>query len=291
MPPFDILDQVPIGSSSNSINPEYSAADRNDGKPATVARDQVLDNKPTQFDDEQGQGRRIKRTKLAGIRAAIPAYESGSGSEIGLGLDGLAANILKRRAVNGAAKVVKVDHGTARGETGDAITEKGKPLFVIDVNPTPVDLGGIAIISPKRGASLGDNDEGKKIKRAKTYHNDNDNGTFPPAEAEVEVEFEDISQEVDARLKEKEEKRKRKKEKKRKTGAYVPEATATIEEPERPKKKKKKSRQNHDAAVGSIDTKKRNGAESDEGQGEKRKKKSKKNKDATDSWKHARLEG
>lgn len=288
MPPFDILDRVPIASSSASMYPESPAADLNDGKSAAVARDQVIDTKPTQFDNEHSQGRRSKRTKLAGKRAAIAAYEGGSGSETGLGLDRLAPNVLKRRAVNAVAKAVKVDSGTAKSETRDTTTEKEKPLFVIDVNPTPVDLAGIAITSPKRGASLGDNDAEKKIKKAKTHHDDDDdNGTFPPAE--VEVEFEDISQEVDARLKAKEEKRKRKKEKKRKKEADVAtevalrDAIAKMEESVRPKTKKQKLRQNHDAAVEATDAKKRNGTESDEGQGERRKKRRKKNKEATDS--------
>lgn len=271
------------------MHPEYLSVDYEQGnaaeecdQSASETRNQDADIKPAESDDALGQERRAKRTKFGHVRASIAAHKSGTGS----GLNGPVANSSEPRAVNGLAEGPKAEGGMATSANGDEAFDKGKPLFVIDVNPTPVNLAGITIQSPKRGPSLGDNDEGKQTKKAKTYQIDDNVEPSPPEKAEVE--FEDISQEVDARLKEKEEKRKRKKGKKRKKGADVtsdvtaPDITTTAEEPGRPKKKNK-FRQNYDAPVEATETKKRSGAESDEGQVERKRKRRKKNKGAKDS--------
>lgn len=280
-------------------NHEYGKAAEKYGNNAAAARDQGIDIKPAHFHYEIGQGRGVKRATLAGVRAAIAARDTGTGSGAGLGLDGHVANSPKPRAINGQNEDSNAESSAASSARDDATPWKGKPLFVNDVNPTPVDLPGMNNKSPKRGAPLTDNDEGKKTKKAKTNHTDDKDETSIPKEAKVE--FEDISQEVNARLKAKEEKRKRKEKKRKNDADVVPEAAApdAAEEPERPKnkkaklsedaseegveKKKKKRKTSNNAPEEDSETRKRNGPESDEGQGERKKKKRKRNREANSS--------
>ena len=293
IPQFNIREKVPLRSSSrSSIHPEYFVTNNENGnaakkheRPASATSIQGVDSKPTKFDDAFSQGTKSKRPKLGDAGSPSAVYESSPMNATDSGSDRLVANSPKPRTVNGQDEGQTVESNRARSANVDSTAQKQEPLFFVDVNPTPVNLAGIAIKSPKRGPSLGDNDEGKKAKKTKTYHN-NDEEQFPLEKPEVE--FEDISQEVDARLKEKEEKRKRRKEKKRKKSANfasdvgAPDAITTAEEPARPKKKKR-LRQNHDALVETTEVKKTSNAESDEGQSERRKKKRKKNKETKDS--------
>ena len=222
---------------------------------------------------------------MAGLGTTTTAQKSGSVSGTGSASDGLISKHSTTRLVNGLGKRTKAKSDIARSPTEDATPGKENPFFFVDVKPTPVHLTGIAIESPKQDSILRDHDAGKKIKQAKTATpNDNEVLSTPK---KIAVEFEDISQEVDARLKVKEEKRKRKKDKKRKkdneiTSGNAPEAAITAEEPGRPNKKKK-LRQDHDVPTEVTETKKRHGAESEQGQGETRKKRRKKNKPASDS--------
>jgi hypothetical protein len=261
-------------------NHEYGKAAEKYGNKAAAAREQGIDIKPVYLDYEIGQGRGVKRATLAGVRAAIAARDSGSGSGAGFGSDGPVANSSKPRAVNGQAEDSNPERSAASSAMDDATLGKSKPLFVIDVNPTPVNLPGMNNESPKRGVPRTDNGEGRRVKKAKMNHTDEKDK--PPSLKEEKVEFEDISQEVEARLKAKEEKRKRKEKKRKKHADIISETVApdAVEEPERPKKKKVKK--NHDAPEETTEAKKRNGLESDEGQGE-RKKKRKKNKEANNS--------
>lgn len=291
-PSSNTRDKVPLGSSSPSIDTENLPASYQQGKApeeyeksTSATRTQGVDSQPTQFDDALGQETRIKRTKLGDASVRIAAYKSGPMNRAESGLDRLVANSPEPRTINGQDEGPKEESSTVRSANGDVTYEKQEPLFVIDVNPTPVSLTGIAIKSPKRGSSPGEIDEGQEVKKAKTHHID---GEGPSPEI-FEVEYEDISQEVDARLKEKEEKRKRKKDKKRLRGEDItsdiaaPDATTTAEEPGRPKRKKKKLRQNHDMYVEATRTKKRSGAEGDESQGGRKNKRHKKRKEGKNS--------
>ncbi|MCJ1306295.1 hypothetical protein MMC08_009115, partial [Hypocenomyce scalaris] len=172
---------------------------------------------------------------------------------------------------------VKSEDETAGGEN---------TYFVIDTNPTPVNLPGLSHKPTKRATedpSPPEPVEQKKSKKVKTKHD----GELPGATLANNAEFEDISEEVDARLKEKEVKRRRKEEKKRKrlsegpAGAVV-DAASTEAVTEEPKKKKAKKVQG-DAGEDGVVTKKRHGSDGEdavsrEGQKKKRKK-SKKSED------------
>ena len=161
----------------------------------------------------------------------------------------------------------------------------GNPYFVIDTNPTPVNIPVNPNRSIKRSMESQSPDEtaAKKSKKSKTHHGGDPVGLG----TEKHVEFEDISGEVDARLKEKEEKRKRKEERKRKrqseSSIIDTEPVVEVIEAEKPKRKKTKklaegleNKLTSDEAI----MKKRPGS-NDEGQadkGKKKKKRQKKNK-------------
>ncbi|KAI9793910.1 MAG: hypothetical protein M1816_007162 [Peltula sp. TS41687] len=165
----------------------------------------------------------------------------------------------KRVDAKTAATAAEVN-GTGMGSTSKkedkaAAVEPDNPYFVIDTNPTPVNIpplgGGMAshkrtLDEPGRAEeATADAPASKKVK------------VKPAVEPEVKpkpptVEFEDISAEVDARMKEKEEKRKNKDKKKRKreSGGYsavlesmVQRNTqeAEVEPPKQKKVKKSKS--------------------------------------------------
>lgn len=291
MPHFNTREQVPLGSSSPFIHSanlfnsyEHENAAEEHEQPASAFRMQGIDTKPTQFDDAFSRETSAKRTKLGAVGPSINTYQSSFMSGTDSGSNGLMANSSKPRTGNGQDESQKAESSTTKSVNGDATLEKQETVFFNDVNPTPMNLERATIKSLKRGSSPDDNNEGKKPKKTKTRHID-DEESSPLAEAEVE--FEDISQEVDARLKEKEEKRKRKKEKKRKSTDIISDGAApdaiNIAEGAPRSKKKKKLRHNHDALVEASKVKKRSGAGSDEGQGERRKKKHKKIKEFKDS--------
>lgn len=286
LPSVDHLDQAPVSFSSASGYPEYSTEDLGDDQPQIIAKDQNIDLTTTKSNGELSQSVDVKRTKLADLRAATAAHEISPGSENDSGSNGPEKNSSESRVANGFGKGARAENDTVESAAGDATSEKENPFFVIDVNPTPVHLPGITMKSPKRGASFGDNDLGKKIKKKKARHtNDNEESSFAE---KLAVELEDISQEVDERLKKREEKRKLKLDKKRKKGIeispeiMVPDVTTTAEQPGRPKKKRK-SRENHDALVEATDTNKRDRVDNDQGQSESKKKRRKKHKESIES--------
>lgn len=207
----------------------------------------------------------------------IAPYEGNFMSGSDSGSDRPMARSPKPTRVNGQDQDQGAENSTERGNNSDAIFEKHDPSFVIDVDPTPVNLAEIATKPPKRGSSIGDNRQAKKTKKSKIRHNDDEQ---PFSVANPEVEFEDISQEVDARLKEKEEKRKRKERKRKKSTDFESNVTGldanTIAEGPARLKKKKKVRHRDDASMDASEVRKRSSAESDEGQGERRKKRHKK---------------
>lgn len=288
VPPSNEREQVPIGSSSASMYPGYSPADHQYGEAAqefgaawSVAKAEGVEFKPRpdgpQYEMAQAKG--VKKSTLAGIRAAKAARGEGTGS--GSGSEAPAA----RSTSNGA---------TTNGNKEDVKSEDGNPYFMVDTNPTPVNLPGVSHQLEKRTSDTQapeDPTSHRKSKKVKTKHDGE-----PTALKEKRVEFEDISAEVDARLKEKGEKRKRKEEKKRKRASdEVPDAVAeTATEPveaatelEKPKKKKsKKTGENGEVAgAESVVPTKRSGSSGDEAAGEsgKKKKKLKKNKEGKEN--------
>ena len=283
VPPAGQLDQVPIGVSSASMYPGYSPADHVYGDAAqefgtavSIAKAKGIEipSEPDGPEYQIAQARGIKMRTLAQVRAAKAARGEGSGSGTGSGSDAQAAS---------ARTIGPVTNGHAKQGAGEDGTEEGESqFFVIDTNPTPVNLPGIISKSTKRTSedrSPPEPTEKKKSKKVKTKHD----GELPLNVENERVELEDISEEVDARLKEKEEKRKRKEEKKRKRESEGSNLTAekvadAVAEMEKSKKKKSKKSEGGDMLEKSA-LKKRHGASDEEvGDGEgKKKKKRKKN--------------
>ncbi|KAL9120846.1 MAG: hypothetical protein Q9187_002595 [Circinaria calcarea] len=290
VPPSNEKEQVPIGSSSASMYPGYSPADHQYGEAAqefgaawSAAKSNGLEFKPPpdgpQYEMAQAKG--VKKSTLAGIRAAKAARGEGSGSGSGSGSEAPTA----RSTSNG----VSTNGNKEDAKSEDATKENGNPYFVVDTNPTPVNLPGISHQPAKRTSDEQSPKETghRKSKKAKTKHEGE-----PVAIKEKRVEFEDISAEVDARLKEKEEKRKRKEEKKRKrvsdeapdaAAETVAEAVEVATEVEKPKKKKSKKAGENGVVAGAegIVPAKRSGSSGDEAAGEsgKTKKKPKRSKE------------
>ncbi|MCJ1281611.1 hypothetical protein MMC26_000931 [Xylographa opegraphella] len=281
VPPSHERDKVPIGSSSASMYPGYSPADHEYGKAAqefgqqwSAARTQGIEFQPApdgpQYNFAQSKG--MKRRSLSKIGAAKVASGEGSGSGSGSGSDVAP----QPAATNGARPPKQTEDTKSDGNE----KEEANPYFVIDTNPTPVNLPGVSHKPLKRAPSAEALVEpaGGKLKKAKTNHD----GAIPTG-SEKRVEFEDISEEVDARMKEKEEKRKRKAEKKRKRESGESIGIAAMAESEKPKKKKSKKMEG-ETEVGETVPKKRSGSEGEEPLGEggsKKVKKSKKHKEKT----------
>ncbi|CAD6589992.1 MAG: hypothetical protein ASARMPRED_004509 [Alectoria sarmentosa] len=295
VPPPNHREQVPLGSSSASMYPGYSPADHEYGKAAeeygkaaAEARAKGIELKHPDAEYEIGQAKGVKRKMLAGIREAQAgkgkASGSGNGSGTGSGSEGPEKEKKKEpAATNGQASTEKVQEATPEGEN---------PYFIIDTNPTPVNLPGISFQPLKRSASPPEAVEAKIHKKAKKTHD----GEMPIGEEAEGIQTEDISDQVDARMKEKEEKRKMKEEKKRKREpeaesavvAEEPQATAepsiAVAEVETPKKKKKKKAKNaeEDPLPDRSASKKRLGeddGEAEDGEGKMKKTKRKKSKE------------
>ncbi|KAL6712948.1 hypothetical protein ACLMJK_009503 [Lecanora helva] len=282
VPPAGQRDQVPLGVSSESMYPGntlkehvYGKAAEEAGKARAEAKAQGIDINHSDVEYVTGQGKGTRKKTLAQMREAKGTAESGSGS----GSDAISgAPSTKPAATNG-------DPTTETTESAD--TGADNPVFVIDTNPTPVNIPDSLNQSTKRSAPSSpeptDTKEHKKSKKT-------NEAETPVAEAtDDRVKFEDISEEVNTRLKEKEEKRRKKEEKKRKresansnqpvSPAVAPETTNDVVDDQKPKKKKKKSKheKGEDTSEG---TKKR--ARESEGASEdvekSKKKKSKKHK-------------
>lgn len=260
--------------------PGYSPANHDYGKAAeeygifaTASRAQGADVTHPDLHDEIGQARGTKRKASAGVREATNVKQGGPDSRDA----GETAGGSKPKPMTPSALHFK-NQAKGTNITEETLTSIENLGFVIDVNPTPVNINGLTARSPKRSASSLEPLDQEKSKKAKNKHK----GNLPHATVNQGIEFEDISQEVDARMREKEAKRKRKGEKKRKrepadfsTAPAEPSAAAEVDRP-----KQKKSRKNEDnVLVDRSISKKRHGTEDEEGQEESGKKKRKKNKE------------
>ena len=279
MPPVNLRDQVPLGSSSESMYPGYSPADHKYGKAAeeygtfaAAARAQGVDIKHPDMEYQIGQARGTKRKTLEEIRGAKNVKHGGPGSH------GAGEAPGKPQPLPTTPYALHLK-SQAKGKTvtDETATNGENAYFVVDVNPTPVNLTELTTKSPKRSASPREPHEQERPKKAKKKHK----GDLPQSTDSqgVGIEFEDISNEVDARLKEKEAKRKRKGEKKRKRepadSHTAPAESSVAVEVEPPIKKKSKKTKDNVLVDKSI-SKKRQGAEDEEGQREGKKKKRKK---------------
>lgn len=265
VPPPNQLEQVPLGSSSDTMYPgyspghfEYGKAAEEFGRYASEAKRQGKDIKLDGVDYEVGQSKGLGHLTLAQIRAAKGEKSTtGSGSDSGAGPSGLSA----------ATKKGKIPDG------GDENHGAGEQMFFMDSNPTPVNLPGAANSSAKRRA-LPEPVEANTSKKQKKNHDGRATQSNNPAEDPAEpvrVEFEDISGEVDARLKEKEEKRKRKKEKEAKKrkreserlSIITAEAPPATDSPKPKNKKMKKSDESNEASASPL--KKRSATDDEQG--------------------------
>lgn len=219
--------------------PGYSPADHEYGKAAqefgqqwSTAKAQGVEFRPApdgpQYEFTQAKG--DKRATLAKIRAVKAARGEGSGSGSGSASDVASVHAKTREPPsNTRAQEPKTEEGNQTGTN---------PYFVVDTNPTPVNLPALLNKSAKRTSETQSPAEpvGSKSKKAKAMHD----GVLANT-SEKRVEFEDIRGEVDKRMKEKEERRKRKDEKKRKresSGSVGPEAVTEIDKPKKKKSKK-----------------------------------------------------
>ncbi|KAL8758162.1 MAG: hypothetical protein Q9199_001699 [Rusavskia elegans] len=268
VPPPNHIEQVPLGSSSESMYPGYSIKEHKYGEAAqrfgnyaAEAKRRGEEIKPEGVDYELGQSKALSSLKLEQIRAKAAQNGGGSSSD-SAPADTTIAN------ANASSKKVRFS---------DVSKETSKPqeqMFFMDSQPTPVDLSTSFNPSRKRKGSSLDPEpapepvEAQPSKKAKRSHADltaksNDakedaqpmpnttaqmNDRSEQVPKDVQIEYEDISAEVDKRMKEKEEKRKskdplkEKKKRKRDSEGSIAGAVerAATTEPEKPKKKKKK---------------------------------------------------
>ena len=216
----------------------YSEAAHEFGIAWSAAKARGIDFKPSpdgpQYEFSQRRG--VKRNALAETRTDKIACGEESRSRSGSGSDAPV------RCTTPSGVTAKENGKEAKSD--DNIKGDPNPYFVVDVNPTPVNLPIIINPSTKRDSQTRSPLEPieKKSKKIKTKHDK----AHAKETTEKKIEFEDISEEVDARLKKKEEKRRQKGEKKRKRAsdaaagadAKVVENSVILD---RPKKKKKRS--------------------------------------------------
>ncbi|KAL9003248.1 MAG: hypothetical protein Q9188_003863 [Gyalolechia gomerana] len=268
VPPSNQLEQVPLGSSSDTMYPgyspghfEYGKAAEEFGRYASEAKRQGKEIKPEGIDYELGQSKGLGHLTLAQIRAA-KGEKSGTGS----GSD--------RGGLVGSSGPTAATSNAQTPDGGDGTHKTREQIFFMDSNPTPINLLGAANYSAKRKATP-EPVEANISKKQKKKH---DSRTAQPIDTleestePVKVEFEDISGEVDARLKEKEERRKQKQqakeEKKRKresegSSAVIAEAPPATELPKPRNKKIKKSDDSGETPVSLL--KKRSALDDEEG--------------------------
>ena len=257
---------------------EYGKAAEEYGKAVAEARLQGIEIEHEDAEYEIGQAKGAKRKMLAALREAHAAkgVTSGTGTSSGSEVP-IKEKANEPATTNEQASTEKVEEASQEGDN---------PYFVIDTNPTPVDVPGISFQSPKRSPVLPEAVEATKYKKAKKKHD----GEIPKGEDTQQVKTEDISDQVDARIKEKKKKRKMKEEKKRKResegepAAAVEEPESTVEPPhtlaeaERPKKKKKKVMHSEEPLPDRTVSKKRasetvGGVKNEEGKSKKKRKK------------------
>lgn len=268
---------------------EYGKAAEEYGKAAAEARAKGIDMKHPDAEYVVGQGKGVKRKKLAEIRETQPAKgkSNGSGSGTGSGSEAPTKQEVKEpTTTNGQASTQNIQEATPAG---------GNPYFIIDTKPTPVNIPGLSHQPIKRSASPPEGAEAKMHKKAKKKHE----GEMPKGEETQEVQTEDISERVEARMKEKEEKRKMKDEKKRKRepedkpAAAVEDSQSTAEasttaaaEAESPKEKKKAKKAEEEPLPDRTASTKRpseDDGEAEDGEGKKKKKRKKSKEMATAS--------
>lgn len=266
--------------------PGYSPADREQGKAAeefgryaAEARVKGTEFKHPDAAYEIGQSNIMKRGTPSRMGQARAAKEKGprGGSGSGSGSEGPAKQEAKEHATtNGHARKAQVKKPPSEGDN---------PYFVIDTNPTPINLPGMPAQHIKRSASTPILVEGNEHKKAKKRHD----GELPKGDDVGNGKTEDISEVVNARMKEKEEKRRHREEKKRKresvgefsaategSGAADVSAAAPTEV-DKPKKKKAKKSDDKDLAARTV-SKERTGEDegvAEEGEGKKKKKRKK----------------
>ena len=273
VPPRDNVDRVPLGASSASMYPGYSPADHIYGEAAAEYGQVVAESRrlgkeigrdPSGLEYIVGQSQLSAKEQIEEIRRK---REEAKKLERKDETSGRVGSQREQEAVD-------VDPMEGVEQLPD-----GSQLFVIDSNPTPLEL--LQSRSAPAPALKDKNKANNKVKRRVSFqdeqHNPNleitspnphktkkaklDGGTSPTViTSKPLVEENDISDEVDARLKAKEEKRKSKKEKKRKRDSGSSELideTATAAEPaiEAPTEKahernSNKKKQKKDEAVG-----------------------------------------
>ncbi|KAL8678251.1 MAG: hypothetical protein Q9224_007132, partial [Gallowayella concinna] len=300
IPPQDQLEQVPLGSSSETSYPGYSIKEHKYGEAArefgnyvSQAKAKGQDIKPEGVEYELGQSKALSSMKLEQMRAKKAAQNgTSSGYTSGSGFEPATAP----KESNGASKKVRFS------DLHQEASETGAPIFFMDPKPTPVNIPSTLNPPQKRKETSPDEatpelvqappEEARPSKKAKKSHIGGTNevkedaksaqvptssqakGDIEQAPEEIQIEYDDITAEVDKRMKEKEEKRKHKdwlkEEKKRKrdsegSTAEAVDPTASITESEKPKKKKKKSRKSEDAGtVGDITQKRKSAGDGEE---------------------------
>ena len=205
------------------------------------AKAQGLDTKPSVNASQYvvGQARGIKTQKSVGMSAASAPRGESISNAAGSGTD------LQTPEPTKPKQSMNMDlRSTKQSVKEGMLNERPKPLFVVGVNPTPVNIPKMPPPAPKRTSNSEvshTQGEATKSKRLKINHD----GDIPKPTAINRVESEDISEEVDARLREKEAKRNRKEEKKRKRETEGSDAVSVDpvepdDEADKPKIKKKK---------------------------------------------------
>ena len=223
-PSTDTFAAVPLGSSSASMYPGYSPKDHEYGKASMEAGQAFAEAKKRGLELPQdpkapsfvvGQAHGAKRRMMFQDKGDQKDGQQQNGTE-------------------GAPKADAADDGEE--EATSAAAEDGNPYFVIDTDPTPVDIPKDKTSKKRSSADRSPREPPtKKSKKAKTETSQEGQ--------EPKVEFEDISAEVDERLKAKEAKRKAREEKKRRRESgesAVAESTEATVGTEKPKKKAKK---------------------------------------------------
>ncbi|KAL8783857.1 MAG: hypothetical protein Q9213_004347 [Squamulea squamosa] len=298
VPPADQIEQVPLGSSSESMYPGYAIKEHKYGEAAQTYGNYVAEAKrrgeeikPEGVDYKLGQSKGHSSLKLEQMRVMKePLNGSGSGS------DSRPAGASSKEPGSAGQKQVRFSDVPQEASKSEA------QMFFMDPKPTPVDLPTTLNPSQKRKDLSPDPEpapepaEAQPSKKAKKSHagpgsksddvrQDIYSTTDPTADPtsqtkddskqapkEVPTQYEDITAEVDKRLKDKEEKRKHKdwlkEEKKRKRdseGSATVAADAATTDGEKPKKKKKTSRKSEDSGTADKVSPKKHDATDGEG--------------------------
>ena len=260
--------------------PGYSPADHVYGKAAEEFGKEWAEAKKQGYEFESpvnGPEIQIGHTKagkwrnLAQIREVGKANVEEVNNSSSDGAPSAAASLPpQERDASGVSENVK--DLTANGEN---------PYFIVDTNPTPVDLRGV---SGKNSRRYSGEETDQRSKKLKTKHERDADAALEP-----KVEYEDLTEKVDARMKDKEKKR-RLKEKKRKResntfeegetkAAPGPATENLVEKPKKKKNRKSEVQDSDDSIKGSSEKKKNREAEEAEKKKKKKKKKQKENKD------------